>query len=130
MRSLTSSRISRSTTGRKIAPEAPGVEAVAAAHLQHVTEAARGDQPDLRALALQQRIGADGGAMHHGGELRHGAEALQPFQETHRLIAAVGWHLGGAEASRRLVIAEEIGEGAADIDANNGRAHAAPFSVT
>jgi hypothetical protein len=54
--------------GREITPETPGVRSVAAAHLQRVAKAARGDEAELRALALKQRVGADRGAMHDGTE--------------------------------------------------------------
>ena len=66
----------------EIAPEAPGMAAVAAAHLQHVAEAAGGDQPGAGALALQQRIGADGGAMHDGREVGDGAEDTSAPRES------------------------------------------------
>jgi hypothetical protein len=48
--------MSRSMTGMK-----------SPAHFQHVAEAGGGDQAGARALALQQRVGADGCAVHDGG---------------------------------------------------------------
>jgi uncharacterized membrane-anchored protein len=53
--------------GGKIAEQAPGLPPVASAHLQHVAEAGGGDQAGARTFVLQQRIGADGGAVHDSG---------------------------------------------------------------
>jgi len=58
--------MSRSTTGMK-PPVAP-------AHFQHVAKAGRRDQADAPALALQQRIGADGGTVDDAAEPRDRAE--------------------------------------------------------
>ncbi len=109
--------------GGEVAPQAPGVGAVAAAHFQHVAEAGRGDDADARALALQQRIGADRGAMDDGAERGERPEGLQALEEADGLVAAVRGDLGGAERARRLVEKEQVGEGATDIDANE-RGHA------
>ncbi len=83
----------------EIAPEAPGVPAVATAHFQHVAEACRGDQTGAGALALEQGVGADGGAVDDGGEIGDRAEDFQPFEKANRLIAAVGGYLGGPETA-------------------------------
>ena len=81
VRSLTSSRMSRSAIGDEIAPQAPGAAAVAPAHLQHVAEAARGDDADLRAAPLQQRVGADGGAVHDRADAGGAAERRSPLRK-------------------------------------------------
>src|SRR6218665_2162692 len=54
--------------GEKRATEARGLRTVPAAHLQHVAETARGDDAGARHFALQQRVGADRGAVHDGGD--------------------------------------------------------------
>ena len=82
----------------EIAPQAPGAAAVAAAHFQHVAKAARGDDADLRPAPLQQRVGADGGAVHDRADVAGAAERVRPLQEAVRLVAALRRHLGGAEA--------------------------------
>ena len=43
----------------------------------------------------------------------------KPLQEAGGLVAAVRRHLGGAERARCLVEQEQVGEGAADIDADD-----------
>lgn len=106
--------------GHEIAPQAPGVEPVAAAHFQHVAEARRGDERGARALALQKRVGADGRAVDDGAERRDRPEAPQPFEEAHGLVAAVRGHLGRLETPRIRVVVEQVGEGPADIDADDG----------
>jgi hypothetical protein len=104
----------------EVAPQAPGVAAVAPAHLQHVAEAARGDEPDAPALALQQGIGADRRAVHDRAKALRCVEALQPGEEADRLVPAVRRHLGRAEGAGSLVVEEEVGERATDIHADDG----------
>ena len=57
--------------------------------------------------------------MHDGTEARNRAELPQAFQKAHRLIATVGQHFAGAELAGIGVENEQIGERAADIDANH-----------
>jgi len=49
-------------------PQAPGLRTVPTAHLQDIAEAFGRDQTSPRALALQQRVGANGRPMHDGCE--------------------------------------------------------------
>ena len=65
----------------EIAPQAPGAAAVAAAHFQHVAKAARGDDADLRPAPLQQRVGADGGAVHDRVDRGSAAERFRPLRK-------------------------------------------------
>ena len=85
----------------ELAPQAPGLAAIAPAHLQHVAEAARGDDADARPAPLQQRIGADRGAVDDRAEVRDLAERVEPLHEAGRLVAALRRHLGGAESCAR-----------------------------
>ncbi len=79
---------------------------------------------DLRALALQQRIGADRGAVHDGAEIGDAAErvagpARKPAASSPRCEGTLAvW-----KRPRRLVEQEQVGERAADIDADDGAAH-------
>ena len=105
----------------EIAPQTPGVAPVAPAHLDDVAKTPRRDQADAGALALEERIGADRRAVHDRGERRDLSSGAQPFQEPARLVAAMRRHLGGGEALAAFVEAEEVGEGAADVDADDRR---------
>ena len=102
----------------EFSPQSPGLAAVAPAHLQHVAEAAGGDHADARAAPFQQRVGADRGAVHDRAEAFDVSQGLQALQKARRLVAAVRRHFGDAEAARRLVETKQIGEGAADVDAD------------
>ena len=68
--------------------------AVAAADLEHVAEAARGDDRRARALALEDRVGRDRGAV---GELGHAPEldahARDPGENRHGRVLGRGRHL-------------------------------------
>jgi hypothetical protein len=112
--------------GLEIAPQPQVSRPVAAAHLQHVAEAMGGDDADARALALQQRVGADRGAVHDGGdvaEIRH-RRAAMPFRSPPPRRRG-GRHLGDVRALPvASSSAKQVGEGAADIDADMRPAHA------
>jgi len=58
------------------------------------------------------------------------AERREPVHEAGGLVAAPRRHLGGAEAARRRVEQEQVGERASDIDADNRPAHTASPRVT
>ena len=106
----------------EVAPQPPGAAPVAAAHLQHVAETARCDDADLRAAPLQQRVGADRGAMHDRA-LRGAADRGEAVEEALRLVAAPRGHLRGRERARGRIEAEQVGERAADVDPDD-HAHA------
>ena len=101
------------------APQPPGVGPVAPAHLQHVAEAARGDQPGARGLALEQRVGADGGAVDHRADRRRVADrGLDAAQEAAGDVVPDRRHLADAVPAGALVEPEHVGKGPADIDAD------------
>jgi len=104
--------------GDEITPQTPGVGPVAAAHFERVAESRRGDDADLRALAFQQRVGADSGAVNDRTETSNRSEPVQALDESCRFVAAIGRHFRGRELPRGLVEKRKIGEGTADIDAN------------
>src|SRR3546814_4440004 len=62
------------------AAQAPGGGAVAAAHLQHVAEPGCGDDAGRGPAPLQQRVGADRGAVHHRGDR---GDPVDPRSEEH-----------------------------------------------
>src|SRR5262245_63845532 len=76
--------------GYEIAPKPPRVRSIAAAHLQNVSKALRGDDPDPRALALQERIGAHCRAVHDRSQIGRRAEFAETFQEALTLVATIG----------------------------------------
>jgi hypothetical protein len=96
------------------AAQAVGLRPRATAELQHVAEAAGGDQPDPGDLALEQRVGRGCGAMHHGLQLG-GVDAGrgQRGHEAQRLIVDRGRHLGEFDRAGSGIDRQEIGEGAA-----------------
>ncbi len=96
---------------------------VAAAHLQHIAEARRGDDADARALALQQRVGADRRAMDDGpaSARQRRRSSSGPSRKPTASSPRLDGTLADAEASRTPRPGpEQVGEGAADIDADNG----------
>ena len=92
----------------------------AAPELQHVAEAARGDQPGPGALALEQRVGRRRRAVDERLDLA-GRDASFGERREHalRLVPRRGRHLGGPDGAGRLVEQHEVGEGAADVDADD-----------
>src|SRR5262249_57909458 len=99
--------------------EPPGAAAVAPAHLQGVAKAARRDHADLRTAPLEQRVGADRGAVHDRADRGRAAQRREAVGEADRLVAAARRHLGGTEAAARGIEPEQVGEGAADVDADD-----------
>ena len=98
----------------------------AAPQFQHVAETDRGDQAADDALALEDRVGADSGAMHQGTQ-RVGGQAAVANAGHHaaRLIVGRGGYFRDAEAPLALVNEKEIGESTADIDAGLPLSHPA-----
>ena len=98
------------------------------ADLQHVAEALRADQPGARALALQQRVAGDGGAVHDLGDVGAvdgvlGDEGGDAFHDGPRVVVDAG---GDLARRHRAILGQQndIGEGAPDIDADAPGAHA------
>jgi hypothetical protein len=105
--------------------EVEQVVAVLDAGIEHVDEAGIGHEGDPCADPLDQRVGDQGGGVHHLGELADGeALAGEQLERTgdHRLIRGVrrGQHLVDRHAPARRIDAGEIGESAADIDPEPG----------
>ena len=127
VRSGTSSRMSRSATGTK-SPQRPQVCGRSRRRISSTSrKPAVVMTPSLRALAFQQRVGADRRTVDDRLEAGRAAKRAQAVHETHRLVAAVGRHLGGAERVGAGVEEEQVGEGAADIDADEGIARHALY---
>ncbi len=103
----------------EVALEPVGRGARAPAQLQHVAEAARGDEPGAGALALEQRVGRGGRPVdddRHLGRARRGPgqRALDPAG----LVGHGRRNLGHPDQARGLVDEHQVGEGAADVDAD------------
>jgi len=88
--------------------------------LQYLPEALGGDQPDLRALALQDRVGGHGRAVQQVGDraavhpgLR--ADQVDAVPYPGRLVLRRGGRLGPPGRSGLLVDEQHVGEGAADV---------------
>src|SRR5262249_45780449 len=82
----------------------------------------------LGALVLQQRVGADRRAVHDRRQRFHRPARGDPVEKAERLIAARRRHLVRAAGAGGFVEEEQIGERAADIDADDDiglRAHSA-----
>src|SRR6266700_2297812 len=118
--SLTAARIVpsasvRSSTSRRISRSAI------------VAKTARRDDADPGAAPLQQRVGADRGAV-NDRSLRDIADRREAVEKTLRLVAAPRGHFRGGEAACRRIEPEQVRERAADVDADND-AHARALSV-
>ena len=98
------------------------------ADFQHVAEAGGGDQPGPRALQFQDGVGRHRGAVQDLGDVvaqdagfgQHRADALDNGAG---VVVDRGRHLPGDDGT---VVGQEhdVGEGAADVDAETIRAHA------
>ena len=98
---------------------------VAALDERHVAEAAGGDIGDGRAFSLQDHVGGDGGADAQMGDLLGIVDALQAVQDAVGGVFRRGQVFPGGHGAAGLIIGDEIGEGAADIDADDIASHAA-----
>jgi hypothetical protein len=93
---------------------------VLAPDLDRVAKAARGDQRGPGALALDQGVGEQRGAVHHVRDrLGRYVGLAQHFHDAAldggvRLLGR-GQDLGDAQQRARLVDHDEVGEGAADV---------------
>ena len=88
--------------------------AVLATYLQHVLEPSRRHQCGTRAAALEERVGGDGGAMHHSGVRRH-AEGVDAHRRGARGLSGGRTRL--VDGERPIRHEDEIGERSACIDA-------------
>ena len=99
--------------------ESPPARPGAPAELEGVAESAGRDEPALRALALQDRVGGDGGAVHDGLDGRGRRPArVDARHEAVGLRARSARHLGDFESTRLAVEGEHVGECAADVHAD------------
>ena len=106
------------------------LEAMFVGHFEGIAESLGGHQRGLCALAFDQRVGGEGRAVDHQGEVGGGDAGLRQdgggaFQ--HRAFRRVwrGQDLGGQRPVRQCE--DEVGEGAADIDGQaRGLAHHVP----
>ena len=97
------------------------VVALLGAHLEDVAEAARGDQAEAGAAALDQGVGDQGGAVHDVADvgerqvcrLQQFGEALQ---RADRRVLRGGQALVQADVVALRVEQDEVGEGAADVE--------------
>ena len=109
------------------------VVAALAPDLERVAEACRGEQSRPRALALDQRVGRERGAM-DGRVHVAGGNAAVVEQSVDTLLDAVsgilrrGEDLADAQRAGALVHEHEVGERSADIDANP-RWHEGKFTI-
>ena len=96
--------------------ETPSAGPGAPAELEGVAESAGGDEPALRALAFQDRVGGDGGAVHDGLDRCGGRTArIDTRHEAVGLRAGGARDFGDLESTRLPVEGEHVGEGAADV---------------
>ena len=88
---------------REVAPQAPGAAAVAPAHLQHVAEAARGDDADLaRPCRSSSALVPTVVPCTIERDRRGAAERAQAVEEAGRLVAAAAtapWRCGSARVA-------------------------------
>ena len=105
--------------GPEGAAQPVGLRPCATAELQHVAEALCRDQTDLGDLAFEQRVRRGRRAMHHGLQ-QCGIEAGrgQRRHEADRLVVDGRWHLGEPHFVGGRIDRQQVGEGAADIDAD------------
>src|SRR5690606_25916031 len=104
---------------RELDVEQAADQALGAADLDDVAEALGRDDARLRALALEQRVGGDGRAVHEGGDVGVvDAELGERFEHAAPLAAGDGRDLRRKQGVASRVVAEHVGEGAADVDAD------------
>ena len=89
--------------------------------LERVGEAFGGDEPGRRALPLDQGVGEERGGMHHarkGGRLEAAAGEQRRHAGGHcaRGVVVSGEDLAAHLAARVMVVDDDVGERAADID--------------
>jgi hypothetical protein len=108
---------------RRVLEEVVETGAGRAPELQHVATAARGDERGARALALQQRVGDDGGGVGQpadvgGGDTVAAHRDAEPLHHSVREVARRGRHLDHRRRPARLVGEDDVGERPADVHAD------------
>ena len=108
---------------RRLAVEAQveRLRAVAAANLQQVAEAARGQERGAGAAALQQRVDDKRGAVLDEARLARIKPCLADAVEDRLAQVPIGGRaLGVGDRSAFDVAGDEVGEGPADVDGDDG----------
>ena len=96
-----------------------GLRPGATAKLQNITKAGRGDQAGLAELAFQNRVRRRCRAVDDKGDPRQLAFGLgDGVHHPEGLIVQRAGDLGESHRTTRLVEPDKVGEGAADIDAD------------
>ncbi len=125
-RTTSSAELARHERHRRVDEEVVHVVAAFPADLDRVPESGGREQPHPRALALDQRVGGQRGAVdqraHRGGG---GARLVQQGHHAflHRLrrVLRRGQELADADGAGGLVHPDQVGEGAADVHADPRR---------
>ena len=114
-------RYSRSISGTEGAAQAVGLRPRAPAELEHVAEAPGGDQPDLGDLALEQRVGGGRRAVHDRPAAVAGSTpaAASAARTPIAWLSTVVGTLASLTSPVRVIDRQQVGEGAADIDADD-----------
>jgi hypothetical protein len=96
------------------------VRPVATAQFEDVAEALGGDEARFGAAPLKHHVGGDGGAMDDLVDLPHQviAECHEPVHQALGLVVGGGRHLRDPDRAGFRVDRDQIGEGAADINAD------------
>jgi hypothetical protein len=124
--------VARNDHGHRRQKEIVDVVPAFSAHLQHVAKALGAQQAHLGARALQHGVGDERGAVDHIGDLRRvGArfrqQALDALDDRPAGRIWRGETLADARDATRLIVQNEIGEGAADVDTDAcGALHCVP----
>ncbi len=106
--------------GLEAADEAIGERPGSAAKLEDVTETLGRDQADPGDLALEQRIRRRRRPVHDGADLGKRRAGLgERIENAKGLVLDGRRHLGDTNFAALLVEQDEVGEGAADIDADD-----------
>lgn len=126
--------VSRDERNRPAREQVVGIGYLEASQFEHVTETRGDDEPELGALALDDAVHADSRAVGEVADLRRrDAEALldlvQPLKHLGSRRIGTRQNLECPQIQRRLVQHAEIGEGAADIDADAIAHRSAPAAV-
>ena len=115
-------QVPRHQRARAVEEEVVGLGPVAAADHVDVARAARDEEADLGALALDQRVDGDGRTVDQGFEMARVEPGLADrFDDAVHRIARRGQRLGMMDPSGTGIERDEIGEGAADIDSDEGQ---------
>ena len=97
--------------------------AIAALDEGHVAEAAGREIADLRTLALEDGVGGDRGAQAQVPDLGAVVDAGQPLEDAVGRIARRRQVLPHRDRPGVAIEGDEVGEGAADVDADQITCH-------